>query len=155
MRVGARWLRWAAVVVLIVGAAAYVVPRWYDGDRRAVVSDANSSYLAAAHWLRTGVTDRATATVVTDDVLWLDLVNAGYQRDNVIWFYKLDLDPAVRARLADGWRDVDYIVSTPAIRQDTSTLPTVEALLRNSVVVEAYGTADDRIEIRRVNKEAS
>ena len=152
---GARWLRWAMVVVLIVGAAAYVVPRWYEGDRRAVVSRANSGYLAAAQWMRTEVSDRATATVVTDDVLWLDLINAGYQRDNVIWFYKLDLDPAVQARLAHGWRDVDYLVSTPAITQDPNSLPNVAELLRHSEVVIVFGSADDRIEVRRVKKEAS
>ena len=76
-------------------------------------------------------------------------------RERVIWFYKLDLDPAVRAQLPRGWRDVDYIVSTPAIRQDPDSLPTVNLLLRNSVTVASFGTGADRIEVRRVNKEAS
>jgi 4-amino-4-deoxy-L-arabinose transferase-like glycosyltransferase len=150
-----RGLRWAVLAVVVAGATAYVAPRWYDGDRRAVVSQANSGYLAAAAWLRTGIGDRASMMVVTDDVLWLDLVNGGYQVDNVIWFYKLDLDPEVRARLAHGWRDVDYIVSTPEIRRDPDSLPTVATLLKNSVPVMTFGPAEDRIEIRRINKEAS
>jgi hypothetical protein len=71
----------------------------------------------------------------------------------VIWFYKLDLDPEVAARLAHGWRDVDYLVSTPAVRQGSNALPTIATLLRNSAVVSTFGVGDDRIEIRRVNKE--
>jgi hypothetical protein len=60
----------------------------------------------------------------------------------------------VAARLAHGWRSVDYIVSTPALRQDPASLPTVEALLNHSRVVRTFGTGDGRIEIREVSKES-
>jgi 4-amino-4-deoxy-L-arabinose transferase-like glycosyltransferase len=148
-------VRWAVLVIAVAGAGGFVAPRWYDGDRRAVVTEANAGYAAAADWLRTQVPDRGSATVVTDDVLWIDLVDAGFQRERVIWFYKLDLDPAVRARLPHGWRDVDYVLSTPAIRQDPESLPTVNVLLRHSATVVSFGTGADRIEVRQVNKEAS
>ena len=139
-----------AVAVLGVVAVAYVAPRWYDGDRRAVVTNANATYERAAVWLRTNLT--ADSTVVTDDVLWLDVVRSGVPRENVIWFYKLDLDPGVAAQLPRGWRDVDYIVSTPAMREDpdAGSLPNVEAALRNSQTVVSFGNGADRIEIRRV-----
>ena len=109
--------------------------------------------MAAATYLREQVPDRAGATIVVDDVLWLDCVDAGYQREKVIWFYKLDLDTAVAATLPDGWRDVDYIVSTPALRQDPGSLPTVAKLLANSTPIAAFGPEAGRIEIRQVNKE--
>jgi 4-amino-4-deoxy-L-arabinose transferase-like glycosyltransferase len=146
-----RWLRWSVLVVTALIAATYVLPRWYAGDRRALTTDDNAGYRAAATWLRADAPDRGD-TVVVDDVLWLDLVNAGYRRDRVIWFYKLDLDPQVAARLAHGWRDVDYLVSTPAVRQGSNALPTIATLLRNSAVVSTFGVGDDRIEIRRVNR---
>ena len=82
----------------------------------------------------------------------LDLVRAGYPEQQVIWFYKLDLDSAVAARLPDGWRDVDYVISTPAIRQDPNALPTGAALMNHSTVVATFGTGDGRIEIRRVKE---
>jgi hypothetical protein len=107
--------------------------------------------VAAADYLRSAVVDRADTTVVVDDVLWLDCVKAGYRQEKVIWFYKLDLDPAVKATLANGWHDVDYIVSTPALRQDPSALPTVNTLLTNSTVVAAFGPQEGRIEVRRIN----
>jgi 4-amino-4-deoxy-L-arabinose transferase-like glycosyltransferase len=146
-----RRLRWAAVA-LAVAASVYVVPHWYVGDRRAMVTNDNRAYEQAAAWLRTDVSDRPGTTVVVDDVLWLDCVRAGYQPDKVIWFYKLDLDPAVAKRLPDGWRDVDYIVSTPALRQDPTALPTVSALLVHSSVVASFGPDGGRIEIRRVEE---
>jgi 4-amino-4-deoxy-L-arabinose transferase-like glycosyltransferase len=149
------WWRWSVLGVAVALAVTVVLPRWYVGDKRALVTDDNAAYAAAATYLRDDLPGRAGTTIVVDDVLWLDCVNAGYQRDKVIWFYKLDLDPAVAARLPDGWRDVDYIVSTPALRQDPGTLPTVSTLLRNSTAVASYGPESGRIEIRRVDKEKS
>ncbi len=90
-----------------------------------------------------------------DDVLWLDAVEAGFERERVIWFYKLDLDPAVAATLPRGWRDVDYLVSSPAIRAEPTGLPMLTTLLQRSTVVVTFGTGSDRIEIRRIDKEAS
>ena len=150
---GPRWARPAALALVVVLAAVTVGPRWWAGNHRALTADDNAGYTAAAAYLRTGVPDRATARVVVDDVLWLDCVRAGYQQDNVLWFYKLDLDPAVAARVPNGWRDVDYVVSTPALRQDPGSLPTVSALLTHSTVIAAFGPPDGRIEIRRTTKE--
>jgi hypothetical protein len=145
-----RLLHLALLGVFALMAVMFVVPRWYGGAERAVTAQDNAAYAEAARYLRTRIPDRKDTTVVVDDVLWLDCVNAGYPRERVIWFYKIDLDPAVSARLAHGWRDVGYIVSTPALRQDTSTLPTVTTLLTNSTVIAAFGPSEGRIEIRRI-----
>ncbi|MDI6101791.1 glycosyltransferase family 39 protein [Actinoplanes sp. NEAU-A12] len=148
-----RWWRPALATVAVLLAATLIGPRWWAGNQRALTAADNAGYTAAADYLRTSVPDRAGATVVVDDVLWLDCVNAGYPEEQVIWFYKLDLDPAVAARMPNGWRDVDYLVSTPALRQDPGSLPLVNTLLTNSTVEAAFGPADGRIEIRRINKE--
>ncbi|MET8148846.1 ArnT family glycosyltransferase [Actinoplanes sp. NPDC049668] len=147
------WWRWSILALAAAAALTLVLPRWYVGDRRALTTNDNAQYVAAANYLRTQVPDRPGTTVVLDDVLWLDAVNAGYRRENVIWFYKLDLDAEVAARLPAGWRDVDYIVSTPALRQDPGSLPTVTKLLTNSTAIASFGPQDGRIEIRRVDKE--
>jgi hypothetical protein len=152
LRPGRVWWRWSVLGIAVALALTLVLPRWYVGDNRALVTNDNAPYRAAATYLRDDVPDHAGTTVVVDDVLWLDCVNAGYPRDQVIWFYKLDLDPGVK--LPGGWRDVDYIVSTPALRQDPNTLPTVSTLLKNSSPVATFGPDDGRVEIRRVDKEA-
>ncbi|MER5886868.1 glycosyltransferase family 39 protein [Streptomyces sp. NPDC001941] len=143
--------RRALAAALALAAVAYVAPRWYEGGRTALTADANSGYRAAAGWLATEVPDPARTRVLVDDALWLDLVHAGYRPGpGAIWFYKADLDPAVVKTLPHGWRDLDYVVSTPTVRRDAPTLPTVRDTLEHSRPVATFGEGEDRIEIRRV-----
>ncbi|QSY47671.1 ArnT family glycosyltransferase [Streptomyces griseocarneus] len=143
----------SAVAVLAVTAAVLVVPRWYDGDRSALTTDANASYRSAVAWLgdREHVADPSRTRVLADDAVWLDLVHAGYRPGTgAIWFYKADLDPAVAETLPRGWRDVDYVLASPTVRRDAATLPLVRAALANSEPVAAFGEGEDRIEVRRI-----
>jgi hypothetical protein len=41
-------------------------------------------------------------------------------------------------------------VSTPIVRESSRGLENVDAAMSNSVVVAAFGTGDERVEIRRV-----
>ncbi|MFI9200439.1 ArnT family glycosyltransferase [Streptomyces sp. NPDC053048] len=148
-----RTVRRTAVAVLAATAAVLVVPRWYDGDRAALTTDANAPYRAAADWLADegNVADPGRTRVLADDAIWLDLVHAGYRPGTgAVWFYKADLDPAVTATMPRGWRDVDYVVASPTVRRDAVTLPLVRAALAHSEPVAVFGEGEDRIEIRRV-----
>jgi hypothetical protein len=98
-------LRTAVLIAASLLAVAVVVPQWSVGLRHALVASDNTRYAAAAGWLRERASIEPHARVVIDDVLWLDAIEAGFDRERVIWFYKLDLDPAVSATLPDGWRD--------------------------------------------------
>ncbi|MGW2562476.1 ArnT family glycosyltransferase [Streptomyces sp. NPDC001514] len=143
--------RRTVAVLLAAGAAVYVVPRWYDGDRTAMTADANAPYRAAAHWLATEVPDPARTRVLVDDALWLDLVHARYEPGlGAIWFYKADLDPAVTKTMPGGWRDLDYVVASPTVRRDARDLPNVKATLEHSTPVVVFGEGEDRIEIREI-----
>ncbi|MER6997567.1 phospholipid carrier-dependent glycosyltransferase [Streptomyces sp. NPDC000410] len=148
------WLtsrRYALVATLAIGACAYVVPLWYYGVRTAVTADANAPYRAASTWLTTRVDDPEDTRVLVDDALWLDLVHAGYRPGaGVIWFCKADLDPAVAKTMPRGWRDLDYVVSSPTVRRDAVDLPTVRAALEHSTPVAVFGDGEDRIEIRHI-----
>lgn len=144
-------IRWAVAGILAVAAAAYVVPRWYDGNRAALTVDANGPYRAAASWLQDEVPDPSSARVLVDDALWLDLVHDGFEPGTgAIWFYKADLDPAVTKTMPRGWRDLDYVVSSPTVRRDAVDLPNVKAALEHSKPVAVFGDGEDRIEIRRI-----
>ncbi|MHB9859441.1 ArnT family glycosyltransferase [Streptomyces sp. YIM S03343] len=148
--------RYALAAVLALAAGAYVVPRWYDGDRTAMTADANAPYRAASTWLGTHVDDPEDTRVLVDDALWLDLVHDGYRPGlGVIWFYKADLDPAVTKTMPDGWRDIDYVVASPTVRRDARDLPNVKAAIQHSTPVATFGTGDDRIEIRKVRTTAA
>ena len=147
--------RYALAAVLAVAAGAYVVPRWYDGDRTAVTADANAPYQAASKWLAEEVEDPADTRVLVDDALWLDLVHAGYEPGRgVIWFYKADLDPAVTKTMPRGWKDLDYVVASPTVRRDAVDLPNVKAAIEHSEPVAVFGSGEDRIEIRQIQTSA-
>ncbi|MDK9497411.1 phospholipid carrier-dependent glycosyltransferase [Streptomyces katrae] len=154
-RRGVVYARWALVGVLAVAAAAFVLPRWYEGNRTALTVDANAPYRQAAAWLGREVADPAHTRVLVDDALWLDAVHHGFAPgDGAIWFYKADLDPAVTKTLPRGWRDIDYVVSSPTVRRDAADLPNVKAALEHSTAVAVFGTGEDRIEIRRTDRES-
>ncbi|MFH8887454.1 MULTISPECIES: ArnT family glycosyltransferase [unclassified Streptomyces] len=141
--------------VLATAAALYVLPRWYEGNRTALTVDANAPYRQAAAWLGSEVADPANTRVLVDDALWLDAVHHGFEPGpGAIWFYKADLDPAVSKTLPGGWRDIDYVVSSPTVRRDAADLPTVKAALEHSTPVAVFGTGEDRIEIRRTDAES-
>lgn len=147
--------RWALIGVLAASALVYLVPRWYDGNRTALTVDANAPYRQAAAWLGREVSDPGTTRVLVDDALWLDAVHHGFDPGlGAIWFYKADLDPAVTKTLPGGWRDIDYVVSSPTVRRDAAQLPNVKAALENSTPVAVFGEGEDRIEIRRTDTTA-
>ncbi|WP_436319111.1 ArnT family glycosyltransferase [Streptomyces virginiae] len=149
------WARRVLLGVLAVSAAVYVLPRWYEGDRTALTADANAPYRQAAAWLGSEVADPAGTRVLLDDALWLDAVHHGFEPGpGAIWFYKADLDPAVSRTLPGGWRDIDFVVSSPTVRRDAVDLPTVRAALEHSSVVAVFGSGEDRIEIRRTDRES-
>lgn len=143
-----RWIRSVVVCAVTIGMTGYIAPGWYAGVRTAVTTDANDSYRAAEAFV--GQIPHSDRTrVLVDDALWLDLVQQGYRPGHgAIWFYKLDLDPEVR--LPNGWRDLDYVISTPILRQTAKDLPNVAGALTGSTVIKTFGSGDNRIEVRRV-----
>ncbi|TXS56638.1 ArnT family glycosyltransferase [Streptomyces sp. t39] len=147
-----RRIRLGAAALLAVVSVGFVTPNWYEGNRDALTVDANAPYRAAAAWMQNEVDDPANTRVLVDDALWLDLVHDGFTPGTgVIWFYKADLDPAVTKTLPRGWRDIDYVVSSPTVRRDAVDLPNVKAALEHSKPVAVFGTGEDRVEIRRIS----
>ncbi|MGW0710777.1 ArnT family glycosyltransferase [Streptomyces sp. NPDC002643] len=145
------WARYAVATALVAASAAYVVPRWYDGNHTAVTFDANAPYEEAVRWLGSEIDNPGDTRVLVEDSIWLDLVHEGYEPGlGVIWFYKADLDPAVTKTMPRGWRDLDYVVASPTVRRDAVDLPNVRAAMEHSTPVAAFGTGEDRIEIRKI-----
>lgn len=144
-RIGATgWLA-ASLVAAVVAA-----PLWAHQLRGLALDDLDAPSRAAEQWLVTNVP--AGSRLIVDDSMWVDLVRAGFPREDVVWYYKVDSDPAVRAAFPDGWRDAAYVVTTQAIR--ISPLQgEVRSALANSVVVARFGTGDSRIDVRRVAPE--
>ncbi|WP_051969447.1 ArnT family glycosyltransferase [Kitasatospora azatica] len=144
------------VAVLAIALLGLVAPHWESGDETADTALSNSNYVAAAQWLDSNIPDPAHRRIVVDDAMWLDAVQDGFQPGlGAIWFYKVDLDPAVTRTLPNGWRDLDYVVLTSVIRQDPNGLPTVRAAIAHSTTVATFGTGDQQITIQRVDHDGS
>jgi hypothetical protein len=90
--------------------------------------------------------------LLVDNNLWTDLVRRGFN-PNPVWFYKLDLDPAVRAKYQNGWRDIDYIVLSQYTATTLKDLPTVMEAVQHSEVVASFGDGD--MTVRRIVKDAT
>lgn len=145
------WLRRSAVGALVLAALVSVAPRWIAGDATALTTDPNLTYAQAAAWMRANLHPTENTKIVVDDGLWLNAVDDGFEPGyGAIWFYKVDLDPAVEAVLPHGWRSIQYVVSTPTIRADLGSLPTVGAALSHSRVLASFGTGTGVIQIRQV-----
>ena len=90
--------------------------------------------------------------MLVDDNIWTDLVRRGFD-PNPVWFYKLDLDPAIRAKYRNGWRDFDYIVLSEYTKTTLGDLPMVREAIEHSEVVASFGGGE--ITVLSVIKDAT
>ncbi|WIB67843.1 glycosyltransferase family 39 protein [Curtobacterium sp. MCBD17_035] len=137
----------AGTVLAVVAVGAFWVPSATQGLRWLTTADADRPMRSAERWLAAHVGRHAV--VVVDDAMWLDLVRAGRDPDDVVWFHKLDSDPEVRRRTDDG-RTVDYVVTTVSVREDLAHLPLVHAAVRRAVLERRFGSGEDRVDVWRV-----
>src|SRR5579875_1936431 len=152
----ARW-RPALTLALLGALALAIVPAWRRGDSYAMSADVTRPEAAAEHWIERHISRRARLLI--DDTMYVDLVRAGFEpRYGVVWFYKLgfanNLDPAIVRHLPEGWREFDYVVSTPVIRsalaQDPGGYAQVSAALAHSRTVASFGHGGLQIQVRRL-----
>ncbi|MFJ4175736.1 ArnT family glycosyltransferase [Microbacterium sp. NPDC089696] len=148
-RKGASHRRLAIGAVAVTAVVAVVaVPLWTTQLRGFILADLDAPLRGAQEWLEDNAsTDQR---VIVDDAMWVDLVKAGWDRDNVVWYYKLDTDPAVQALSPNGWRDADYVVTTDSMRTFPGAFPQVQEAIDNSVVVASFGSGTQAVEVRRV-----
>ncbi|MFE7505553.1 ArnT family glycosyltransferase [Promicromonospora sp. NPDC057488] len=142
-----RGLATGVVAVAAIGAVA-AVPLWTSQLRGFLLADLDRPLRSAQTWLAENVS--RDQRLIVDDAMWVDLVRAGWDRDNVVWYYKLDTDPAVRAESPNGWRDADYVVTTDSMRTFPGAFPEVQQAIDNSVVVASFGEGAQAVEVRRV-----
>jgi hypothetical protein len=153
----ARALGPLVAVALVAAAAVVAVPRWAAADRLRMTVDEDAPMTAAQQWVLAHVDRRSH--VLTDNNIWLDLIerkfgsarqSGGFYSDHVVWYWKLDLDPAVQRRFPGGWRDFDYVVSSEYVRATVELVPQTGEALRHSRVVAQFGRGYKRVEIRRI-----
>jgi hypothetical protein len=68
----------------------------------------------------------------------------------VVSYWPLDYDPAVKRHFPQGWSDFNYVVSTQAMRDDTSQTPTAAQAVAHSATVVSFGRGAQLVEIRKI-----
>lgn len=142
--------RWSTALVALVTVATGVVaaPLWAVQLRGLFLADLDRPLREAQSWVDQNV-DRSDRLLV-DDAVWVDLVEAGFPRRNVVWYYKADTDSDVSSLAPNGWRDYDYVLLTQALRRSLGTAPTVQQALQNATRTAVFGSGDQEVEIYRV-----
>lgn len=150
----------AAGLLLSTGVAAR---GWAVTDGQALTLHVDGPNRAADAWLVAHV-KHGQPLIVGDDAFWIYLiehgfdshpVKGGFYSRQVVSYWELDYDPAVKAYFPQGWRDFDYIVSTGAMRVTAVYTPNTAAALAHSRVVATFGHGPNRIEIRAIIKPPS
>jgi 4-amino-4-deoxy-L-arabinose transferase-like glycosyltransferase len=149
----AYWVPLVALFGALSGSVLVVVtPQWGAALHGAMTNQTNTARADAERWMQRSIDPHAV--VLTDDVSWVTLVHRNItQRENTIWFYKIDTDPALKPEFPNGWRDVDYILSTDQLRlavAGDATLVNSATALRESRVVASFGSKDSIVEVRQV-----
>jgi 4-amino-4-deoxy-L-arabinose transferase-like glycosyltransferase len=139
----------AGIVVVAAAAGAVVAtPAWAGQLRGFLAADLDRPARDATAWLEANA-DRQQRLIV-DDSMWVDLVEAGWDRENVVWYYKLDTDPAVAGQSPNGWRDSDFIITTDSMRTSPGQFPQVSGAIDNSVPVATFGEGAQAVEVRKI-----
>ncbi|HEX8498504.1 MAG TPA: hypothetical protein VF661_15015 [Actinomycetales bacterium] len=144
---GRRFVAAAAVVAAVV-LAAVSVPEWGRQLRPLLQPDASRPMTDAATWVAGNVP--TADPVITDDVLWVDLVRQGRDPARVVRLGRSDDDRAAAAG-ANAAAPVAWLVSTDSIRSDPQRVALLESLTPRTSVAAAWGTGAERVEVRRVD----
>ena len=135
-----------AVLAGVIATLAFALaPAWASthagGELTTPTADAGVS--GAQDWVLANVpTD---ATLIVEDSMWLDLVLAGYERDNVVWFFKVDLDPGVQIDPVQ----VDYVVLHDYVADGAR--PVLASTLQLAEPVASFGEGVGRMTVWEVN----
>lgn len=137
----------SGLLVALVAAG----PLWAAQLRGFLLADLDRPLRDAEAWMTQNAP--GDARMLVDDAMWVDLVDAGFTREDVVWYYKADTDPDVQELAPDGWRDYDYVITTDSMRTFPTEFPTVRQAIENSVVVASFGEGAQQVDVRLIDRE--
>jgi hypothetical protein len=150
-----RVVRGALVVVMLAVGSVTIAPSWAAATEQATSRAEVVYYQETLQWIRTNVP--RNAVIAVDDITWDDIHD---EYPNAVWFYKLDLDPEIKAK----YPRIDYIAMKQLyfyIARDATGQSRISQAAQNSQLVAQFGdpgryTAQDLTQlfvIRKVNNE--
>lgn len=158
IRVRALPLGRVAAFAVVAAVLTAISMQWTSKNAGALIDRPNDPYYAALHHVQKHLD--ANTSILVDDSYWNPLVEDGWNSDGwhgAIWYFKLDLDPVAReAELANGWKDVDYILVNDVMVQNfdgLSKLPQLSEAYRHSHVLQQWGEGQTQVQLRKINED--
>jgi hypothetical protein len=141
-----------ARTAVIFGTAALfsaIVTLWAPGFRTVLMTDEDTGLRQAQQWVNDNVpiNDR----LIVDDALWVDLVQDGRDRRNVIWSYKVDTDEQVKNWAPDGWPDYQWVVATPSMRANLPEKGVLNEAIAHAKPVATFGSGGTKVDVLRID----
>jgi hypothetical protein len=131
------------ILALAIGMVIWVWVGFHPPAQELAHSDTQS---AAEKWLVANVPPESR--VAADTFVASDLVRAGLTRPQPVDYIQIcSSDGSLRFC---SWRDVDYLVSTPLTRSDSTILSPLKQALASSIAVAIFGKGPRRIEVRQI-----
>lgn len=148
-------LRPAALVALAGVLAVAAAPWWVSENRALLRDDGDAPLREAQRWIEWNVAGEGSSSLIVDDAIWADLVEAGFPPERVAGYAALDLPRDVGPPAPGTWTAYDLVVSTEALRARGAADSQAAAAVAHSVVVATFGAGDTRVEVRRIDPEAA
>lgn len=131
---------------LVMAFVALAGPSWTTKATDTLTGDNFAPAREVVTWLKQNVPASSGAQIIVENEIWLDLVKNGYDRYQVDWFFKLDVDSAVMKRYipaggtaADAWQSIDYVV-IPGLGDSTiASRPTLSEALKHADLIATFG----------------
>lgn len=148
-RIGQFAVAFVCALVLFGTLASFgrtAVPQWSNKLTMQATSNSTQDYRDVLNWTLANVPK--DARIVSDDNFMYDLQKRGYK--HVDWFYKVDLDPAVKKHYPNGWRDVDYYISIGFSDDLLRGQPTIYQAIEHGTLVLQKGDDSLKYNVWRV-----
>lgn len=143
-----------AYLAVSLGLAFGLVSTWPKTLQTEFTTNQTAQQTEAVSWVGSHLPK--TATLVTEGELWLDIRRAGFDNPEVIWTYKIDTDPAVKAKYGS-LAGLDYLVldkSTFGI--DGGVYPTLKTVIKGATTLATFGSdGPNQIVVLKVAHEAT
>ncbi|MGE2721540.1 ArnT family glycosyltransferase [Mycolicibacterium celeriflavum] len=144
----AGWRRTTSGLAAAFGVSM-AVALWLPGHEQVLASDDDASLQQAQQWISQNVSKKDR--LIVDDALWVDLVEEGRDRHNVVWSYKVDTDEQVQKLAPDGWADYDWVVSTPSMRANMPDQGVLTDAISHARPVATFGAGGKKVDVLRVD----
>jgi 4-amino-4-deoxy-L-arabinose transferase-like glycosyltransferase len=144
-----------AVAPVTIAMAVLVVLYIFNGKDTFIL---NHTQLQASELAFVQQNVPASATIITDDDLWVDLRDPKPGQptyNNLISHWEVDSDPAIRDTVLHGdWRSIDYLLVSNKMHDTlvANNETIVLAAYDHSTVMQTWAIGDVSVEVRQVNK---